>query len=70
MLARMKGDLPVAIGVIRNVKKTSYTQLYEDQMANGKYKCVDALLNSATKGKKPQTANQKKRYICVQITKV
>ena len=42
--------LPVAIGVIRNVKKTSYTQLYEDQMeeqmANGKYKCVDDLLNS------------------------
>ena len=34
-----------AIGVIRNVKKTSYTQLYvdqmEEQMANGKYKCVD-----------------------------
>jgi len=55
MLARMKGDLPVAIGVIRNVKKTSYTQLYEDQMeeqmANGKCTCVDALLNSATKGK-------------------
>jgi hypothetical protein len=74
MLARMSGDLPVAIGVIRNVKKTSYTQLYEDQMeeqmANGKYKYVDALLNSATKGKKPQSANQKKRYICVQITKV
>ena len=50
MLARMSGDLPVAIGVIRNVKKTSYTQLYEDQMeeqmANGKYKCVDDLLNS------------------------
>ena len=50
MLARMKGDLPVAIGVIRNVKKTSYTQLYEDQMdeqkAIGKYKCVDDLLNS------------------------
>ena len=50
ILARMKGDLPVAIGVIRNVKKTSYTQLYEDQMeeqmANGKYKCVDDLLNS------------------------
>ena len=50
MLARMHGDLPVAIGVIRNVKKTSYTQLYEDQMeeqmANGKYKCVDDLLNS------------------------
>ena len=39
-----------AIGVIRNVKKTSYTQLYEDQMdeqkAIGKYKCVDDLLNS------------------------
>ena len=50
MLARMSGDLPVAIGVIRNVKKTSYTQLYEDQMeeqmANGKYKCMDDLLNS------------------------
>ncbi len=50
MLARMSGDLPVTIGVIRNVKKTSYTQLYEDQMeeqmANGKYKCVDDLLNS------------------------
>ena len=50
MLARMSGDLPVAIGVIRNVKKTSYTQLYEDQMeeqmANGKYNCVDDLLNS------------------------
>ena len=50
MLARMHGDLPVAIGVIRNVKKTSYSQLYEDQMddckANGKYQCVDDLLNS------------------------
>ncbi|MBO7624114.1 MAG: hypothetical protein J6S82_02270, partial [Bacteroidales bacterium] len=50
MLARMHGDLPVAIGVIRNVHKTSYTQLYEEQMeeqmANGKYKCVDDLLNS------------------------
>ena len=50
MLARMSGDLPVALGVIRNVKKVSYTQLYEDQMdeckANGKYKCVDDLLNS------------------------
>ena len=50
MLAHMGGDLPVALGVIRNVKKTSYTQLYEDQMdeqmANGKYKCVDDLLNS------------------------
>ena len=38
-----------------NRKKTSYTQLYEDQMeeqmANGKCTCVDALLNSATKGK-------------------
>lgn len=36
--ARMSGDLPAATGVIRNVKKTSYTQLYEDymeeQMAN------------------------------------
>ena len=50
MLAHMGGDLPVALGVIRNVKKTSYTQLYEDQMdeqiQNGKYKCVDDLLNS------------------------
>jgi len=40
----------VALGVIRNVKKTSYTQLYEEQMeeqmANGKFKCVDDLLNS------------------------
>ncbi len=27
MLARMSGDLPVTIGVIRNVKETSYTQL-------------------------------------------
>lgn len=47
---RCSGDLPVTIGVIHNVKKTSYTQLYEDQreeqMANGKYKCVDDLLNS------------------------
>ena len=50
MLARMHGDLPVAIGVIRNVKKPTYTQLYEDQMdeckSNCKYKCVDDLLNS------------------------
>ena len=29
---RCSGNLLVAIGVIRNVKKTSYTQLYEDQM--------------------------------------
>ncbi len=50
MLARMKGDLPVAFGVIRNVNKPTYTTLYENQMdecmANGKYKCVDDLLNS------------------------
>ena len=50
MLARMSGDLPVALGVIRNVEKPSYTELYENQMdeckANGKYKCVDDLLNS------------------------
>ena len=50
MLARMSGDLPVALGVIRNVTKPSYTELYEDQMdecmANSKYKCVDDLLNS------------------------
>ena len=50
MLARMGGDLPVALGVIRNVKKESYTQLYEEQMeqqmANGKYRCMDDLLNS------------------------
>ena len=60
MLARMSGDLPVAIGVIRNVKKTSYTQLYEDQMeeqmANGKYKCIDDLLNSGDQRQK--TANR------------
>ncbi len=50
MLARMKGDLPVAFGVIRNVNKPTYTTLYENQMdecmTNGKYKCVDDLLNS------------------------
>ena len=50
MLAHMGGDLPVALGVIRNVNKSSYSQLYEDQMdeqiQNGKYKCVDDLLNS------------------------
>ena len=50
MLARMSGQLPVALGVIRNVNKPSYTELYEDQMdeckANCKYKCVDDLLNS------------------------
>ena len=50
MLARMSGELPVALGVIRNVDKPSYTELYEDQMdeckANSKYKCVDDLLNS------------------------
>jgi 2-oxoglutarate ferredoxin oxidoreductase subunit beta len=50
MLARMHGDLPVAFGVIRNVQKATYTTLYENQMdeckANGKYKCVDDLLNS------------------------
>jgi 2-oxoglutarate ferredoxin oxidoreductase subunit beta len=49
-LARMHGDLPVAIGVIRNVERPSYTQLYEDKMdevmAASKYKCVDDLLNS------------------------
>ena len=46
----IKGGKEKLFGVIRNVKKTSYTQLYEDQMeeqmANGKYKCVDDLLNS------------------------
>lgn len=50
MLARMGGDLPVALGVIRNVKKVSYTQLYEEQMEeqmeHGKYRCMDDLLNS------------------------
>lgn len=50
MLARMNGDMPVALGVIRNVEKPSYTQLYEeqmdDQMANGKFKSMDELLNS------------------------
>lgn len=49
-LARMHGDLPVAIGVIRNVNRPSYTELYEDKMdevmAASKYKCVDDLLNS------------------------
>lgn len=50
MLARMKGDMPVALGVIRAVKKPTYTELFEDQMddiiANAKYKTVDELLNS------------------------
>ena len=50
MLAHMGGDMPVALGVIRNIKKPSYTQLYEHQMdecmATSKYKCVDDLLNS------------------------
>lgn len=50
MLARMKGTLPVAIGVIRNVKKPTYTEMYENQMdeckAKGKYHSVDELLNS------------------------
>lgn len=49
-LARMGGDLPVALGVIRNVNKPSYTELYENQMDEAmgacKYKCVDDLLNS------------------------
>ena len=50
MLAQMKGDMPVAIGVIRSVKKKVYTQMFEEQMAEvkatSKYKCVDDLLNS------------------------
>ena len=52
MLAHMgpAAGLPVALGVIRNVKKVSYTQLYEEQMeeqmTTGKYKCMDDLLNS------------------------
>ncbi len=52
MLAHMgpASNLPVALGVIRNVKKVSYTQLYEEQMEEqmnvGKYKCMDDLLNS------------------------
>ena len=50
MLAQMHGDMPVALGVIRSVRKPTYTELYEEQMAeqkaNGKYKCVDDLLNS------------------------
>ncbi len=50
MLARMKGDMPVAIGVIRSVKKPTYTEMFEQQMddakASCKYKCVDDLLNS------------------------
>ena len=37
-------------GVIRAVKKATYTEMFEDQMneviANAKYKCVDDLLNS------------------------
>ncbi len=43
-------NLTLSLFSFKNVKKTSYTQLYEDQMeeqmANGKYKCVDDLLNS------------------------
>lgn len=50
MLARMKGDMPVAIGVIRSVKKPTYTEMFEEQMAevqsNAKYHSVDELLNS------------------------
>jgi 2-oxoglutarate/2-oxoacid ferredoxin oxidoreductase subunit beta len=50
MLARMKGDMPVALGVIRSVKKPIYTELFEKQMAEVKskatYSCVDDLLNS------------------------
>ena len=50
MLARMKGDMPVAIGVIRSVKKPTYTEMFEQQMDDAKesckYKCVDDLLNS------------------------
>lgn len=50
MLARMKGDMPIALGVIRAVKKATYTEMFEEQMneviANAKYKCVDDLLNS------------------------
>ncbi len=50
MLAHMKGDLPVAVGVIRSVKKPTYTEMFENQMEDakttGKYKCVDDLLNS------------------------
>ncbi len=50
MLAQMKGNFPVAVGVIRSVKKPTYTEMFEYQMeeakVNGKYKCVDDLLNS------------------------
>ncbi|MCR5588409.1 MAG: 2-oxoacid:ferredoxin oxidoreductase subunit beta, partial [Bacteroidales bacterium] len=50
MLAHMGGDQPVALEVVRHDKKVSYTQLYEEQMdeqmASGKYKCMDDLLNS------------------------
>lgn len=52
MLARMSGPLPVALGVIRNVARPSYTELFESQMeqqqSEGPYHSVDELLNSGT----------------------
>jgi 2-oxoglutarate ferredoxin oxidoreductase subunit beta len=43
-------ELPVAIGVIRSIKRDTYNELFEEQMLdaqkNGKIKCVDDLLNS------------------------
>ena len=51
MLAQMKfPEFPVALGVIRSVRRETYNDLYEQQMeeqqANGKIKCMDDLLNS------------------------
>ncbi|MDL2314676.1 2-oxoacid:ferredoxin oxidoreductase subunit beta [Bacteroidales bacterium OttesenSCG-928-C19] len=51
MLAKMSyPEFPVAFGVIRSVKESTYNDLYEEQMAeqqaNGKIKCMDDLLNS------------------------
>lgn len=50
MLARMSGDMPVAVGVIRSVEKTIYSKMFEGQIADckatAKYHCVDDLLNS------------------------
>ncbi len=51
MLAKMQyPDFPVALGVIRAVKKPTYNELFEDQIItaqqNSSIKCVDDLLNS------------------------
>ena len=50
MLARMGGDLPVALGVIRQVNEPTYDDRVRDQLTQvkeaSKITCMDELLRS------------------------